>query len=132
MFTIRNIGGICLLLAGSTWLWLTPEFAGRDVDTSGFMWATSRVLDLVTIAAFCVATWGLFTRHDWWEAVAIGAAVVGLLALIPFWVAASDGGEPFGTVLWNTSIHILMAGGVLVLLLVPSLEHWVSDHVMHG
>ena len=61
MFTIRNIGGICLLLAGSTWLWLTPEFVGRDVDTSGFLWSASRILDLVTIAAFSVATWGLFT-----------------------------------------------------------------------
>ena len=37
-----------------------------------------------------------------------------------------------GSAVWNTSIHILMAGGVLVLLLVPPLERWVSDHVMHG
>jgi hypothetical protein len=43
MFTIRNLGGIALLLAGSTWLWLTPEFAGRGVPTSGALWFVTRL-----------------------------------------------------------------------------------------
>ena len=42
MFTIRNIGGVSLLLDGSTWLWLTPAFAGCGVSTSGAWWALSR------------------------------------------------------------------------------------------
>lgn len=33
MVTVRSLGGIALLLAGSTWLWLTPSFATRGVST---------------------------------------------------------------------------------------------------
>ena len=130
MITIRNLGGISLLLAGSTWLWLTPAFPGRGVSTTGVMWAITRALSLLTIAAFCVATWGLFARHPWWEPAAIGSAVLGLMALIPYWVAAHHGGEPAGAVTWNSFVHVLMVVGVLILLLVPQLERWVSQHVI--
>src|SRR4051794_2239983 len=132
MMTIRNLGGISLLLAGSTWLWLTPAFAGRGVSTSGVLWAITRALCLLTVAAFCVATWGLFTRHSWWEPVAVAAAGLGLVALITYWVAAHNGGEPLGTVSWNAFVHVLMVAGVFTLLLVPQLEHWVAQHVMRG
>ena len=132
MFTIRNLGGVALLLAGSTWLWLTPAFAGRGVSTSGELWAITRVLSLLTVVAFCVATWGLFTRHAWWEWVALGSAVLGLLALIPFWLAATAGGETVGTVAWNAFVHVLMVVGVFALLIVPQLERWVDHHVMGG
>ena len=130
MFTIRNLGEISLLLAGSTWLWLTPAFATRGVSTSGVLWAITRVLCLLTVAAFCVATWGLFTRHVWWEPVALASAVLGLVVLVPYWVAAHSGGESLGTVSWNALVHVLMAAGVLTLLLVPELERWVGRHVM--
>src|SRR3954468_9452631 len=112
MFTIRNLGGVALLLAGTTWLWLTPAFASRGVSTSGVLWACTRVLCLVTVAGFSVATWGLFTRHSWWEPAALGSAVVGLLALLPYWVAARGGGEPAGTSSWNAFVHVLMVAGV--------------------
>jgi hypothetical protein len=82
MFTIRNVGGTALLLAGSTWLWPTPAFASRGVSTSGVLWALTRVTCLLTVAAFVVATWGLFTRHSWWETAALGSAVLGLISLI--------------------------------------------------
>ena len=62
MFTIRNLGGVALLLMGTTWLWLTPAFAGPEVSTSTVMWRVTNVLSLLTIAGFCVATWGLFAR----------------------------------------------------------------------
>ena len=83
MFTIRNLGGVALLLMGSTWLWLTPAFAGRGVATSGVWWAVTRVLCLLTIVGFCVATWALFTRASWWEAVALGSTLLGSLLLVP-------------------------------------------------
>lgn len=130
MFTIRNLGGISLFLAGTTWLWLTPAFATRGVSTSGTSWAVTRALSLLTIAAFCVATWALFARHGWWEAAALGASVVGLVALLPYWFAAHGGGETTGTATWNAFLHVLMVAGVFVLLLVPQLEHWVDHHVM--
>jgi cell shape-determining protein MreD len=85
---------------------------------------------MLTIAAFCVATWALFARHDWWEAAAIASAVIGLLTLLPYWFAAHAGGETAGTATWNALVHVLMIVGVFVLLLVPQLEHWVDQHVM--
>jgi hypothetical protein len=130
MFTLRNIGGVALFLAGTTWLWLTPAFATKGVSTSGFLWDLTRILCLLTVVAFSVATWGLFARGGWWEATAIAAAALGLLTLVPYWFAAIDGGETTGTVAYNSTIHVLMAAGVLMLLLVPTLEQWVSRHVM--
>ena len=132
MFTIRNLGGIALFLAGSTWLWLTPAFASRGVSTSGSLWATTRVLSLLTIAMFCVATWGLFARHGWWEAVTLGSAALGLVAVVVYWIAARGGGETTGTATWNAFVHVLMVAGVMALLLVPQLERWVDRHVMRG
>jgi formate hydrogenlyase subunit 3/multisubunit Na+/H+ antiporter MnhD subunit len=132
MFAIKNLGGIALLLAGITWLWLAPEFAGRQVSTSGALWFVTRLLSLLTALAFCVATGGLFTRHSWWESVALASAGLGLLALIPYWAAADGGGEAAGTVTWNAFVHVLMVAGVSALLIVPQLERWSSHHVMSG
>jgi hypothetical protein len=132
MFTIRNLGGISLLLAGSTWMWLTPAFASRGVSTSGFLWALTRGLSFLTVAGFCVAAWGLFARHSWWEVVALCSAAVGLATLIPYWIAAVGGGEAAGTAAWNAFVHVLMVGGVVALLLVPQLQRWVDHHVMSG
>lgn len=98
--------------------------------TSGAGWAITRALSLLTIATFCVATWALFSRYSWWEAAALGSAVVGLVSLVPYWFAAHAGGETTGTAAWNTFVHVAMLGGVFVLLLVPQLEHWVDHHVM--
>lgn len=132
MFTIRNLGGAALFLAGTTWLWLTPAFAGRSVTTSGALWAVTRVVSLATIAGFLLATWALFARQGWWETAAIGSAILGLLALLPYMVAASRGGEPWANWSFNAAVHVLMVAGVLVLLLVPTLESWVDRHFMGG
>jgi hypothetical protein len=132
MFTIRNLGGVSLFLAGSTWLWLTPAFASRGVSTTGVLWAITRVLCLLTVAAFCLATWGLFSRGAWWEAMALGSAAVGLVALVPYWMAALGGGETVETVIWNAFVHVVMVAGVFSLLVAPQLERWVNHHVMGG
>ena len=132
VFTIRNLGGVALLLAGSTWLWLTPEFASRGVSTSGALWGVTRVLCLITIVGFCAATWGLFGRHAWWEPVALGSAALGLIALILYWFAAARGGEAVGSTVWNVFVHVIILAGIAVLLLIPQLERWVNDHVMNG
>ena len=101
-------------------------------STTGVLWAVARVLCLLTVAAFSVATWGLFTRGAWWEAVALGSAAVGLVALVPYWVAAIDGGETVETVIWNAFVHVVMVAGVFSLLVAPPLERWVDHHVMGG
>jgi cell shape-determining protein MreD len=132
VFTIRNMGGVALFLAGSSWLWLTPVFATRGVTTTGLLWSTTRVLSLATIAGFCAATVGLFARQSWWENVALGSAAIGLLTLVPYWLAGVRGGETTGTVAWNATVHLVMVAGVFTLLLVPQLEGWVQRHVMGG
>lgn len=129
MFTVRNIGGLALFLAGTTWLWLTPAFATKGVSTSGAMWAITRLLCLVTIAGFSVATWGLFARRDWWETAALASVAVGTLSLLTYLMAAR-GEEPAGTVAWNIVVHVVMVLGILALLLVPPLQRWVDAHVM--
>jgi len=116
----------------SRWLWLTPTFATRGVDTSGILWGMIMALSLLTILGFCIATWGLFARWNWWEYGALGSAALGLLTLVPYWFAAVGGGETVGTTAWNTFVHILMVGIVAALLLVPQLERWVSQHVPCG
>ncbi|HEU5456366.1 MAG TPA: hypothetical protein VFU85_11845 [Nocardioides sp.] len=128
MFTIRNMGGVSLFLFGTTFLWLTPMFASKGVSTQGVLWATTRALALMTLAGFVVATWGLFQRSTWWESVAVASAVLGLAALLPYSVAAVRSGEVSPG--FNVLIHAVGCAGVLVLVLVPQLEHWVDAHVM--
>jgi hypothetical protein len=130
LFTIRNIGGVALFLFGTTFLWLTPDFATRGIPTTGMWWSITRALALVTLLGFSVATWGLFQRAAWWEVLAIAAAVLGLVALVTYWLVAQPAGEPGRWM--NALVHILGTAGVLVLLLVPSLERWVDSHVMSG
>ncbi len=130
MFTIRNVGGVALFLFGTTFAWITPEFVTSGLKNTGVLWSTVRILALATAAGLTLATWGLFQRTSWWETVAIVSAGVGAITLVPYWVAASEAGEtnPWFTVL----VIALGSAGVLVLLLVPSLERWVNSHVMSG
>lgn len=128
MFTIRNMGGVALFLFGTTFAWITPEFVTAGLKNTGGLWATVRVLALVTAGGFTVATWGLFQRASWWETVAVVSAVMGAIALVTYLMAARAAGEMNP---WFTAAIIALGiAGVLVLLLVPSLEQWVSSHVM--
>ena len=130
MFTVRNMGGIALLLFGSTFLWLTPAFVTRGLETGGAMWSVTNLLSLAAVGGFTVATWGLFRHAPWWETVALISAVVGIVVLGPYWLAARHAGEAAPG--FNVLIHALGDAGVFILLLVPSLETWVSSHVMAG
>lgn len=130
VFTIRNIGGVALFLLGTTYLWLTPAFASRGADTTGVWWNLAGALALVTLAGFTLATWGLFARHSWWVVAALASACLGLLTLIPYWIAAHASGEP--SPWWNVLVHALGSAGVFLLLLAPSLKAWVDGHVMAG
>ena len=84
----------------------------------------------MTLTGFTVATWGLFTRASWWEVVAIASALLGFVVLLPYWVAAHSSGE---TTPWFTVLVLAVGNaGVLVLLMVPTLELWVRGHVSRG
>lgn len=130
MFTIRNLGGVALLLFGPAFLWITPTFASAGISTTGLMWSITQILALITVAGFLTATWGLFRRHAWWGSVAVGSAVLGLVTLVPYLIAAVASGE--ATPWFTAAILALGCAGVLTFLLVPRLEHWVNAHVMSG
>ena len=130
MFSIRNLGGASLFLFGTTFLWLTPVYAASGVDTSGAAWAITGALATIVILGFTVATWGLFRRKGWWEQLASGSAVVGLITLLPYWIAAEGSGV--ANPAFDLVIHALGSVGVLLLLQVPRFEHWTSGHVTAG
>lgn len=119
-----------LFLFGTTFLWLTPAFATRGIDTSGVLWGVTRALSFATVVGFTIATSGLFQKASWWEVVALASAGLGLLVLIPYWIAAHAAGET--TPWFNVLIHAVGSAGVFLLLLVPALERWVNGHVMTG
>ena len=119
-----------MLLFGSTFLWVTSMFAASDVDTSGKIWATTGVLAAATIAAFTVATWGLFRDVSWWETLAALSAVLGLATLVAYWVAANSSGV--ANPVLDVVIYAAGSVGVLLLLRVPQLKHWMHAHVAAG
>lgn len=128
MLTIRTFGGVALFLFGSTFLWINPAFASRGVSTEercGRSPESSRS----AMAAFRVATVGLFRRDSWWETVAVVSAVVGLVAIATFWIAASSSGE---TNPWWTALVLAVGCAGVLVLRVPRLEQWVDHHVMSG
>jgi hypothetical protein len=130
VFTIRNMGGVALFLFGTTFLWLTPSFAGAGISTKSWSWSVTQWMSFATVIGFTLAMWGLFKRTEWWEGAAIASAVLGVLVLPTYWLAASKAGEVNPA--FNVAIHALGDAGVFVLLLVPALERWVSGHVMAG
>jgi hypothetical protein len=62
--------------------------------------------------------------------VATISAIVGLASLVPYWVAADASGV--ANPAFDVAIHALGSAGVLVLLEVPRLEHWVRGDVVGG
>ena len=130
MFTIRNLGAASLFLFGTTFLWLTPAFVSKGLSTDGPMWSATNVLALVTIAGFSIATLGLLRRATWWEASAIASTVIGVVTLLAYAVASRDLSEPGKAM--NVFVHVVGTVGVSVLLLVPTLERWVSEQVHAG
>jgi hypothetical protein len=88
------------------------------------------VVATATIIGFTAATWGLFRRSAWWEPVATVSAIAGLVALVPYWIAANASGV--ANPAFDVAIHALGGAGVLLLLRVPGLEQWVHGHVAAG
>jgi hypothetical protein len=107
-----------------------PVYAATGIETSGTAWTATGVLATGVIIGFTLATWGLFRRTFWWEAVANLSAVAGLVALVPYWIAADDAGV--ANPAFDVVIHAVGSVGVLLLLHVPTLERWVRGHVVAG
>lgn len=130
MFSTRNLGGVALFLFGTTFLWITSSFASKGVPRSGSAWTVTNVFALAAMAGFAAASFGLFAKASWWEGLAIGSAVIGVIAVVPYWIAASHAGET--NPLFNVIIHLVGDAGVFALLLIPQAEQWVEGHVLAG
>lgn len=122
----RTVAAAALLVYGSTFLWMTASFAGTSRPPGGAVWMIATVGALVSLALFTAAAWGVFRSRWWWERAASAAAVAGLAALVPYWIAASSTPEPG----LNKPIHIVGSAAVLLVVLVPALERrmtaWLS------
>jgi peptidoglycan/LPS O-acetylase OafA/YrhL len=129
-WTRRNVAAATLLVYASTFLWMTSAFAGTKKPPGGATWAIANVGALASLALFALAAWGVFKSKSWWERAASAGAIVGLAALVPYGLAASTTGVS-GPGL-NSTIHIIGSAAVLLVLLVPALEHrmtaWLSGH----
>jgi hypothetical protein len=105
---------------------MTASFAGTSRPPGGAAWAVADIGALAGLALFTLAAWGVFRWGWWWERAASAGAIVGLAALVPYWIAASSTPESG----LNKPIHIVGSAAVLLVLLVPALEHrltaWLS------
>jgi peptidoglycan/LPS O-acetylase OafA/YrhL len=127
-WTRRNVAAATLLVYASTFLWMPSAFAGTKKPPGGATWVIATVGALASLALFTLAAWGLFKSGPWWERAASAGAIVGLAALVPYGLAASSTGVS-GPGL-NSTIHIIGSAAVLLVVLVPALEHrmtaWLS------
>jgi hypothetical protein len=127
MLTFRNIVAVGLFLFGTTFLWMTASFAGKTPPPEGAAWTTENILALCAIVVFSAAAWGVFKGVSWWEPVALAAAIVGLVAAVPYVVALSGiGGFADLGVEINLVMHVVGSAAVLAIVRVPSVHDWVA------
>jgi hypothetical protein len=131
MFTFKNLAALAMFLFGTTFVWMTAAFSGQDPAPKGGAWTVESVLALAAVAGFTVAAWGLFKGDAWWESVAIISALAGLVSVIPYGVNVNqmEGGFADPGVQINLAMHLVGSVIVLLVVLVPSAEHWFTAHL---
>jgi hypothetical protein len=130
MFTFRNVLAVGIFLFGTTFIWLTAAFNGGDRSDKGTIWKAIQALALVAVLGFALAAWGIFKTTGWWEPIAVASAVVGVASVIPYWVAIHRTPTAANAAaLENVAIHVLGGAAVLIVLLVPAFEHWVTGRI---
>jgi hypothetical protein len=125
MFTFRNVVAVAVFLFATTFLWMMPLFIGPKA--SGALWNVGQVLGFLAIVGFTAVAWGIFKDAGWWEPVAIVSGVVGILATIPYALAAPSSvaaNDPFSLVI-NIGMHALGSAAIIALLLVQPTEQWL-------
>jgi hypothetical protein len=125
MLTFRNELALGVFLFGTTYLWLIAAFAGPAAR--GTLWSVVQVMAFAAIVAFSTSAWGLFREADWWEPLAIGAAIVGMGSVVPYWIAVQqlDASDTFS----NSVIHFLGGAVILIALLTPPAERWITSRL---
>jgi hypothetical protein len=123
----RAIVAIVVLLFGTTFLWLTPSFVGSAAKAQGTLWTVVQIVSLVTIVGFAVAAYGVWRDALPWEPIAIGSAVVGLVATAAYGLAVRDLSGAANVP--NLVIHGVGSLVVLLVLLVPAAHSWLLDRL---
>lgn len=127
MFTFRNILAVGVFLFGTTFLWMTPAFLPKGSSATGAIWIVIQVLALAAIIGFTIAAWGIFKDTGWWEPAAIGSAIVGIVAVIAYWIGASGFGVADS---WsNIALHFLGSAVIIAALLVSPFEQWIAGRL---
>jgi hypothetical protein len=124
MWTFKNLLAVGLFLFGSTFLWMTPAFAGRTPPPTGMAWTLVNVLALAAVAGFTIAAWAVFKQYSWWRPVTVASAVVGLVAVIPFVVGLLQIGARWGDlgVQINLWMHLLGSVAAVAVVRLPDLH----------
>jgi hypothetical protein len=131
VWTLKNLVALGLFLFGSTFLWMTPAFAGRTPPPEGNAWTVANVLALAAIVAFTIAAWALFKQYSWWGTATLVSAIIGLAAVIPFVMGVSQVGAGFADIgvhinLW---MHVLGSGLAIAVVLLPAVRSWVAHRL---
>lgn len=117
---MRTTAAIAIFLFGTTFLWMTASFAGRTPPPTGVLWTVVNVLSLAAVVAFSATAWAVWKDLSWWEPAALVAAVIGLVAVVPF-VLAVRGIEPgLGDMGVQINLWSHALGAVVVLLVARS------------
>ena len=127
MWTFKNLAAIGLFLFGSTFLWMTPAFAGRTSPPTGMAWTLANILALATVVGFTIAAWAVFKQHTVWAPMTLVSAILGLVAAVPFVVGLVQSGLRFADlgVQINLWMHLLGSLAAIGVVLLPGLHTWV-------
>jgi hypothetical protein len=131
MWTFKNLVALGLFLFGTTFLWMTPAFAGTTPPPKGTAWTLANVLALVTLVGFAIAGWAVFKGYSWWAPTALLSAVVGLATVITFIVGQRrlDVGLSDLGVQINLWMHIVGSAVVVAIVLLPAANDWVTKRL---
>jgi hypothetical protein len=122
MRALRVTGALVLALYGASYLWLTPAAVP---GAGGPLWALVDVLAIASAAGFMVAGWGLARAARWRAPMAVGAAIAGLVTIVPYLAAVQDAGT--GDVASRAALHGLGSAAILLALLLPPAERLLSQ-----
>jgi hypothetical protein len=129
MFTVRNLLAAAVFLFGASYLWLTPVWLGLGDPKLG-VFDPKGLLAMITVLGFAAAASGIFRAASWWEPIAIGSALVGIISGIPYWIFAHGVATVDQVAVFqNIGLHLVGGAAVAAFLLYPTTERWLTGRL---
>jgi len=131
VWTFKNLVALGLFLFGTTFIWMTPAFAGRTPPPKGPAWTVVNVLALIAVTGFTIAAWRVFQQYSWWGTVTLVSAVVGLMAAIPFVIGLGQIGVGFADLGVQINLWLRLGDSAMAMaaVLLPVFRTWVLDRL---